>query len=112
MEPHGPGNLPLVDYLINLAIAVAGASVRFLREWRDNFNAWKPGRVVIEGLLAAITAGFVGALTYWVLASWVVGPLYIAFACGIMGHMGPEGIALLKDIVTNGLRSRSQTPPQ
>lgn len=112
MIDQGPGNIPILDYLINGSVALAGAFVRFLRRWRDSIDEWKPKQVVIEGLLDAITAGFVGVLTFWLLASWQIGPLYIAFAVGIMGHMGPEGIALLKDIVTNGLRSRSQTPPQ
>lgn len=107
---QGPGNLPLLDYAINVGVAIAGASIRFAREWQMNFGAWDRRRVAIEAFINAATAGFVGLLTFWVLTSWKIDPLYTAFAVGIMGHMGPEGIQLLKDVITNGLRSR-QAPP-
>lgn len=106
----GPSNIPLLDYAINLGIALAGAAVRFVREWRTNFTEWQPSRVFIEGLFSALTAGFAGILTMWVLRSWKTDPYYTAFAVGIMGHMGPEGIALLTDLLKNGFRSRSETP--
>ena len=108
---QGPGDVPLLDYIINVGVAMVGAAVRFLREWRTNFNEWDRTRVLLEAMLNAITAGFSGLLTFWVLSSWTVNPFYIAFAVGIMGHMGPEGVVLLKEIVTNGLRSKT-TPPQ
>lgn len=111
MDLKGPGDIPALDYLINLGVAIAGASIRFAREWQMNFAAWDGRRVVIEAFINAMQAGFVGLLTFWILSSWKVDSFYTAFAVGIMGHMGPEGIALLKDVVTNGLRSRTP-PPQ
>jgi hypothetical protein len=63
-------------------------------------------------LVNALTAGFSGVLTFWVLRSWSVDPLYTAFAVGIMGHAGPEGLALLKEVVFNAIKSRAQTPPK
>ena len=109
---QGPGDVPLLDYAINVGVALVGATVRFLREWRANFAEWDAKRIVIEAMLNAITAGFCGLLTFWVLASWAVNPFYIAFAVGIMGHAGPEGLVLLKETVFNAIRNRSQTPPQ
>lgn len=107
---QGPGDVPLLDYAINVGVAMVGAAVRFLREWRANYAQWDRKTVVIEAVLNALTAGFSGLLTFWVLQSWSVNPFYVAFAVGIMGHMGPEGIALLKEVITNGLRSRTQPP--
>ena len=107
---QGPGDVPLLDYVINVGVAMVGAAVRFLREWRDNYGQWDRKRIFLEAMLNAITAGFSGLLTFWVLSSWSVGPFYIAFAVGIMGHAGPEGLVLLKEIVTKGLQSRASTP--
>lgn len=107
----GPEDIPFIDYAINIGVAIVGASVRFAREWQTNFAQWDGKRVVLEAFINATTAGFVGLLTFWILASWKVDPFYTAFAVGIMGHMGPDGITLLKDVVTNGLRSRASTPP-
>lgn len=109
---QGPGNLPLLDYAINIGIAIVGAAVRFASEWRANFDEWDRKRIALEAFLNATTAGFVGVLTFWVLTSWKVDPLYTAFAVGIMGHAGPEGLLLLKEVVTNGLRSRQAPPPK
>lgn len=108
---QGPGDIPLLDYAINLGVAMVGASVRFLKEWRTNFKAWDRRTIVVEALLNALTAGFSGLLTFWVLSSWAVNPFYIAFAVGIMGHAGPEGVALLWETLSNFVRSRAQ-PPQ
>lgn len=109
---QGPGNLPLLDYAINIGIAIIGAAVRFAREWQVNYEEWDRSRVALEAFIHATTAGFVGVLTFWVLSSWKIDPLYVAFAVGIMGHAGPEGIVLLKDVTTNGLRSRTAPPPK
>jgi hypothetical protein len=106
----GPDDIPIRDYAINIGVALVGAAVRFLRQWNDNFDDWRARRIFFEGLLSGVTAGFVGVLTFWLLTSWKVDAFYTAFAVGIMGHMGPEGIALLKDFITNALRLRSQTP--
>lgn len=104
---QGPGDVPLLDYCINVGVALVGAVVRFLREWRSNAQ-WTRREVFIEALLNATTAGFAGLLTFWVLRSWSVDPFYTAFAVGIMGHAGPEGLALLKEIVANGLRTKAK----
>ena len=106
-----PSDIPLIDYAVNIGIALVGGVVKFAREWQQNYATWPRGRVLIEGFIAATLAGFVGVLTFFVLTSWKVDPLYIAFAVGMMGHMGPEGIALLKDVVANALRSRTSPPP-
>lgn len=106
-----PSDIPLIDYAVNIGIALIGGVVKFAREWQLNFSTWPRGRVLIEGFIAATLAGFSGVLTFFVLTSWKVDPLYIAFAVGMMGHMGPEGIALLKDVVSNALRSRTSPPP-
>ncbi len=108
---QGPGDVPLLDYAINVGVALVGAAVRFLREWRANFTEWDRKRIFLEAMLNAITAGFSGLLTFWVLSSWSVNSFYIAFAVGIMGHAGPEGLVLLKDAVFSAIRSKSQTPP-
>lgn len=105
---QGPGDVPLLDYAINVGVALVGAVVRFLREWRNNVANWTRREVAIEALLNATTAGFAGLLTFWVLRSWNVDPFYTAFAVGIMGHAGPEGLVLLKEIVSNGLRSKTK----
>lgn len=112
MLPQGPQDIPLLDYLVNLGAALLGGSVRFVKEWRENFTNWERRRVFFEGVLNALYAGFSAILTFWLLYSWKVDPYYSAFACGIMGHMGPEGITLLKDVVSNGLRSRATPPPK
>lgn len=109
---QGPGDIPLLDYAINLGVALVGAAVRFVKDWRANFGQWTAGQVWFEGLANALTAGFSGVLTFWVLRSWSVDPLYTAFAVGIMGHAGPEGLALIKETVFNTIKSRAQTPPK
>lgn len=106
---EGPENVPIRDYLINAGMAVAGGSVRFLQAWRANLD-WTRKQIVIEALMTILTAGFVGVLTFLLLRAWGANPLYSAFAVGIMGHAGVEGINLLKEVVANGLKSRSQTP--
>lgn len=109
---NGPQDIPVLEYVVNLGAALIGGGVRFLKEWRENFSVWERRRVFLEGILNALYAGFAALLTFWLLYSWEVDPYYSAFACGIMGHMGPEGIALLKDLVSNGLRSRTTPPPK
>lgn len=109
---NGPDQIPLLDYAINIGIALVGGLVRFLREWRAHLADWDWKRTLIEWLVGGTTAGFVGLLTFLVLTSWGVDKFYAAFAVGIMGHMGPEGIDLLKEVVTNGLRSRQAPPAQ
>lgn len=109
---NGPSNIPLLDYAINLGVALVGAFVRFLREWRTNYAEWKAERVLIEAFFSALTAGFSGVLTLWVLRSWNTDPFYTAFAVGVMGHMGPEGIGLLTDLAKNGLNLRASQPPK
>lgn len=104
---QGPGDVPVIDYLVNLGVAVVGASIRFAREWQQNFGEWDRKRVALEAFINATTAGFSGLLTFWILRSWTVDPFYTAFAVGIMGHMGPEGLQLLKEIIANGLRSKA-----
>ena len=106
----GPEDIPPKDYAVNIGVALIGASVRFARQWQQNFTEWDRKRIALEAFLNAVTAGFVGLLTFWLLASWKVDPFYTAFAVGIMGHAGPEGIALLQEVITNGLRSRSSPP--
>jgi hypothetical protein len=106
---QGPGNLPLLDYVINIGVAIVGASVRFAREWQMNYTVWDRKRIAIEAFINATTAGFVGLLTFWVLTSWKIDPLYTAFAVGIMGHAGPEGLSLLKESLFNAIRSK---PPK
>ena len=109
---QGPGDVPLLDYVINVGVAMVGAAVRFLREWREHFTEWDRKRIFIEAFLNALTAGFCGLLTFWVLASWTVNPFYIAFAVGIMGHAGPEGLTLLKELAFNALRKRNESSPK
>lgn len=104
---QGPGDIPFLDYAINLGVALVGAVVRFLREWKANYEAWSSKQVWLEAGSNAITAGFSGVLTFWVLKSWGVDPLYTSFAVGIMGHAGPEGLALLREVATNMLKSRA-----
>ena len=104
---QGPGDVPLLDYVINVGVALVGAVVRFLRELRSNAQ-WSRRDIAIEALLNATTAGFAGLLTFWVLRSWNVDPFYTAFAVGIMGHAGPEGLVLHREIVSNGLRSKAK----
>lgn len=107
---QGPGDIPLLDYVINLGVALVGAVVRFLREWRTNFDDWSAGQVWFEGFAHAMTAGFSGVLTFWVLRSWSVDPLYTAFAVGIMGHAGPEGLSMLKEAVFSAIKNRAALP--
>lgn len=109
---QGPGDIPFLDYVINVGVAIIGGAVRFMRDWRTSYAEWSASRIWIEAVLAALIAGFSGVLTFWVLRGLNTDPLYTAFAVGIMGHMGPEGIALLSDFLKNGFRSRTQTPPQ
>jgi hypothetical protein len=109
---RGPQDIPVLDYAINLGAAMLGGTVRFMKAWQDNFSVWGGRQVFFEGVLNAVYAGFAALLTFWLLYSWRVDSYYSAFACGIMGHMGPEGIALLKDVLTNGLRSRAAPPTQ
>lgn len=107
----GPQNVSSLEYLVSLGAALLGGAVRFLMGWRDNIEQWVGKRLFLEGFINGLTAGFAGLLTFWLLYSWKVDPFYSAFACAIMGHMGPEGISLLKDVITNGLRARSSQPP-
>lgn len=107
----GPGDIPVLDYLINVGVAVAGSSVRFAREWQQNYGIWEPGRVWIEAFISTATSGFVGILTFWVLSSWKIDAFYTAFAVGIMGHMGPEGLSLLKQRITGDISSRPAPNP-
>lgn len=108
---RGPQHIPLIDYFINLGLALLGGLVRFARVWQTNFTTWKWQRVAFEGFLNAIYAGFAALLTFMLLSSWNVDLFYSAFACGIMGHMGPEGITLLTEVISNGIRSKSSPPP-
>ena len=107
---RGPQDIPLLEYLFNIGAALIGGLVRFMREWKENYDTWQKRQVFFEGVLNAVYAGFCALLTFWLLYSWKVDPYYSAFACGIMGHMGPEGIALLKDVIANGLRARTSPP--
>jgi hypothetical protein len=100
-----------MEYLLNLGLALLGGFVRFARVWQANFTEWRWNRVVFEGFLNAIYAGFAALLTFMLLSSWHVDKFYTIFACGIMGHMGPEGITLLTEVISNGLRSRAGPPP-
>lgn len=109
MDP-GPKDIPFIDYLFNIGLALIGGLVRFMREWQANYEQWALRRVFLEGTLNGLLAGFAALLTFLLLFSWKVDPFYSAFACGVMGHMGPEGIALLKDVLNNGLRSRNSPP--
>lgn len=111
MDGQGPQHIPLIDYLINLGLAMVGGLVRFARVWQTNFATWRWQRVAFEGFLNAIYAGFAALLTFMLLASWNVDKFYAAFACGIMGHMGPEGITLLTEVISNGFRAKSNVPP-
>jgi LydA holin phage, holin superfamily III len=104
---QGPQDVPLLDYLVNVGIALVGAVVRFLREWQKHFGEWNVMRIAIEAMLSVVTAGFCGLLTFWLFYSWKMDPFYTAFGVGVMGHMGPEGIALLQDSLTNGIRSKT-----
>ena len=105
-----PTDLPVVDYVVNGAVALVGGAVRFLKLWAQNYPDWAPPRVAIEAAIATMTAGFVGALTYWVMAAYGFSGLQIAAACGIMGHAGPDGLAMLKDAFLNAIRSRIESP--
>ncbi len=107
---QGPGDLPVHEYLINIGVALLGASVRFARQWQVNFARWDAKRVWLEAFINAATAGFVGVLTYWALRSVNTDPLYTAFAVGIMGHMGAEALQLFWELASNGLRSRAAPP--
>lgn len=107
----GPQDISAPEYLIAAGAALLGGAVRFIKEWRENFTTWETKRVFLEGVVNALYAGFAGLLTFWLLYSWKVDPFYSAFACAIMGHMGPEGVSLLKDVISNGLRSRAAPPP-
>lgn len=106
-----PSDIPLVDYAVNIGIALVGAAVKFARDVQLNWQAWDRTRIAIEAFITTAGAGFVGMLTFWLLTSWKVDPLYAAFGVGMMGHMGPEGLALLKEWWSHGLRSRQQPPP-
>lgn len=107
----GPQDISSTEYLVTGGAALLGGAVRFMKEWRENFHVWETRRIFLEGVVNALYAGFAGLLTFWLLYSWKVDPFYSAFACAIMGHMGPEGISLLKDVISNGLRARSSVPP-
>lgn len=109
---QGPGDIPAIDYLVNLGVAVVGASVRFAREWQVNFTEWDRKRILIEAFIAATLAGFSGLLTFWILRSWGVDAFYTAFAVGIMGHAGPEGLSLLREALFNFVKNRASTPPK
>jgi len=107
---HGPQDIPGLEYVVNVGAALIGGAVRFVKEWRDNFQTWSRPRAFLEGALNGLYAGFTGLLTFWLLYSWKVDPYYSAFASGLMGHMGPEGLSLFKDMIVNGLRTRSPNP--
>ena len=48
---QGPGNLPLLDYAINIGVAIVGASVRFAREWQTNYTIWDRKRIMLDAFI-------------------------------------------------------------
>lgn len=109
MTPH---DIPAFDWAVNLGAAVIGGAIRFMRQWQTNYGQWSKGRVFFEGVLNALYAGFAAILTFMLLQSWGVNPYYSIFACGVMGHMGPEGVSLLSESIRNAILSRTAPPPK
>ena len=108
----GPQDISGVDWAINMGAALVGGIVRFMKEWKANFDEWPKGRIFFEGVLNATYAGFAAMLTFLLMKSWNADQYYTIFACGVMGHMGPEGINMLTEVITNAMRSRDIRPPK
>lgn len=103
----GPKNIPPIEYIINIGIALVGGLVSFIRMWRETLA--KPEAVMTLKQLALLAcervlcAGFAGVLMLWFLKSYGINDYYIAFAVAVAGHMGPEAMELFKGAVSGRL---------
>lgn len=101
---EGPKNIPPIEYLINVGIALLGGLVSFVRAWRESWA--KPEATMSKKqlwLLAferVLCAGFAGVLMLWFLKSYGINDYYIAFSVAVAGHMGPEAMDLFKGAVS------------
>jgi predicted CDP-diglyceride synthetase/phosphatidate cytidylyltransferase len=80
-----PTSYSLLTYAWVIGLSITGGIVSFLRKVREGvarpFN-------LLELIGEAVTAGFVGVLTFWLCEASQLDPLLTAFLVGISGHMG------------------------
>lgn len=108
-ESLGPKSIPVVDYLINLGVAIAGGLVSFARLWRESLArpeaAMSRQQLWLLATERVLTAGFAGVLMLWFLKSYGINDYYIAFAVAVAGHMGPEAMDLFKGAIGGRVRN-------
>lgn len=103
----GPKSIPLIEYAINVGIALLGGAVSFVKMWRESFGkpeyALSSKQLTLLACERVLYAGFAGVLMLWFLKSYDINDFYIAFSVAVAGHMGPEAMELFKGALSGRL---------
>jgi hypothetical protein len=90
----------LTQTAIFVLVGVLGGAVRYLRQIQRNVKDFSFFQMVI----ALITGGFLGMLTYFLGMSMHMSGPWIGFMCGMAGLLGDEAIKMYSDKFKGGGR--------
>lgn len=86
-----PSNYSVVTYLWVLILSMWGGVVRIVLDLRRGTKSVKKAFLFFIGEMSV--SGFAGVLTFFLLESFGVQPLYTAVMTGIAGYMGGRAVS-------------------
>lgn len=99
-----PSTYSWLTYLWVIFLSAWGGVVRFLQNIKDRKDKKMTlKRVFIELAIGACTSIFVGVLTFYICEAAHFQPLWTAVCVAVTGHMGAEGLMLVRKAVANKL---------
>lgn len=96
-----PSTYPILTYLWVIILSAWGGLVRFLMSLREKNFTLK--EALCELFIGATTSVFVGIITFYMCEAAEFEPLWTAICVAMTGHMGAEGLAILRKILKQRL---------
>lgn len=96
-----PTTYSMLTYLWVSLLSAWGGVVRYLNSIRDHDVPFR--KVLCELAISCSTSVFVGIITFYLCEAADFVPLWTAVCVAMTGHMGAEGLALLRNIVRRRL---------
>jgi hypothetical protein len=103
-----PSSYSLLTYAWVVVLSAWGGVVRVLQTLRDRPEDFR--RVMWQLLIGVFTSIFVGVITFFLCESAHMNPLWTAVCVAVTGHMGAEGLHLLRALVKRNLSGLNIEP--
>lgn len=107
-----PTAYSVLTYVWVVVLSAWGGLVRFLNSIKGRKVPMKAREIVFELFLNCTTSVFAGLITFYLCEASNFAPLWTAACVALTGHMGAEGLKLIRTIIRNRLGVADKEPQQ